>query len=126
MRYRVFIVRNVEYTLAITTIRYFFIIILDTPVQATLDIGRAMLKCQSEAFRTNNWRMKESLLVQWECLPMCFPSDFIHQHFSPVVLNATIYGVNTVFLLFRTLSRVNYCRKPDLFVRKLPERCSSS
>ncbi|KAH1003705.1 hypothetical protein HUJ04_003578 [Dendroctonus ponderosae] len=64
----------------------------EIPVQATLDIGRAMLKCQNEAFRTNNWRMKECLLMQWERLPNCFPSDFIHQHFSPVVLNATIYG----------------------------------
>ncbi|XP_066254685.1 serine/threonine-protein phosphatase 4 regulatory subunit 4-like [Euwallacea similis] len=64
----------------------------EVAVQATLDIGRAMLKCQSEVFRTNNWRMKESLLMQWECLPNCFPSDFIHQHFSPVVLTATIHG----------------------------------
>ncbi|XP_050303781.1 serine/threonine-protein phosphatase 4 regulatory subunit 4-like isoform X2 [Anthonomus grandis grandis] len=64
----------------------------EIPVQSTLDIGRAMLKCQHEAFRTNNWRMKESLLIQWERLPNCFPSDFIHQHFSPVVLAATVNG----------------------------------
>ncbi|XP_066151407.1 serine/threonine-protein phosphatase 4 regulatory subunit 4-like [Euwallacea fornicatus] len=64
----------------------------EVAVQATLDIGQAMLKCQSEVFRTNNWRMKESLLMQWECLPNCFPSDFIHQHFSPVVLTAAIHG----------------------------------
>ncbi|KAL1517631.1 hypothetical protein ABEB36_001369 [Hypothenemus hampei] len=64
----------------------------EIPVQATLDIGRAMLKCQNQAFKTNNWRMKECLLKQWERLPNCFPSDFIHQHFSPVILNATIYG----------------------------------
>lgn len=73
---------------------------IEIPVQATLDIGRAMLKCQNEAFKTNNWRMKECLLMQWEYLPHCFPSDFIHQHFSPVVLNAAVDGVSLVIIVF--------------------------
>ncbi|CAH1124911.1 unnamed protein product [Ceutorhynchus assimilis] len=64
----------------------------DTIFQATSDICRAMQKCHEDAFKTNDWRMKECSLRQWEFLPNSFPSDFIHQHFSTMVLNAAIHG----------------------------------
>ncbi|XP_060519685.1 serine/threonine-protein phosphatase 4 regulatory subunit 4-like isoform X2 [Cylas formicarius] len=62
----------------------------NVPVQATLEIGRALIKCQGEVFKTNNWRLKETLLKQMERLPVCMPSDFIHQHFTPIVLSAIL------------------------------------
>ncbi|KAF7282801.1 hypothetical protein GWI33_001948 [Rhynchophorus ferrugineus] len=64
----------------------------DLPLQSMLDIGRALLKCTTQVFKTNNWRMKESLLIQFEILPMVFPSDFIHHHFTQLVLNTCLSG----------------------------------
>ncbi|XP_030746538.1 serine/threonine-protein phosphatase 4 regulatory subunit 4-like isoform X4 [Sitophilus oryzae] len=64
----------------------------DLALQATLDIGRALLKCATQVFKTFNWRMKESILVQFEVLPMVMPSDFIHQHFTQFIINASLNG----------------------------------
>uniref|UniRef100_A0A1Y1KKB2 Serine/threonine-protein phosphatase 4 regulatory subunit 4 n=3 Tax=Photinus pyralis TaxID=7054 RepID=A0A1Y1KKB2_PHOPY len=58
----------------------------------TVDIGRAMLKCQFELTSGNNWRLLMHLLHQLEYLPNCMPPDFIHQHFTPFVLNCAVQG----------------------------------
>ncbi|CAH1113299.1 unnamed protein product [Psylliodes chrysocephalus] len=57
--------------------------------QATLDTGRALLKCQSEIFKYYNWRRNKTFLEQLEKLPLCMPPDFIHQHFTPLILKLT-------------------------------------
>ncbi|XP_072399856.1 serine/threonine-protein phosphatase 4 regulatory subunit 4-like isoform X2 [Diabrotica undecimpunctata] len=58
--------------------------------QATLDIGRGLLKCQVEIYSNYNWRRRMAFLVQLEDLPTCMPSDFIHQHFTPLVLKLSL------------------------------------
>lgn len=58
--------------------------------QITLDIGRALLKCQVEIYSNNNWRRRKAFLEQLEDLPTCMPADFIHQHFTPVIMKLTI------------------------------------
>ncbi|XP_023021744.2 serine/threonine-protein phosphatase 4 regulatory subunit 4 isoform X2 [Leptinotarsa decemlineata] len=58
--------------------------------QTTLEIGRALLKCQVEIFRYYNWRRKMEFLKQLEQLPICVSADFIHQHFAPLVLKLTV------------------------------------
>nr|CAH7758066.1 unnamed protein product [Callosobruchus chinensis] len=60
--------------------------------QTTVDIGRALLKCQAGVFKCYNWRRKMAFLQQLECLPVCFSVDFIHQHFTMLVLKLTIDG----------------------------------
>lgn len=65
----------------------------DKADQATIEIGRALLKCQLELTKGYNWRLLTSLLLQQEYLPNCMPADFIHQHFAPVVLSNVINGV---------------------------------
>nr|CAI5835735.1 unnamed protein product [Callosobruchus analis] len=60
--------------------------------QATVDIGRALLKCETGVFKCYNWRRKMAFLQQLECLPVCFSVDFIHQHFTNLVLKLTIDG----------------------------------
>ncbi|XP_069691176.1 serine/threonine-protein phosphatase 4 regulatory subunit 4-like isoform X3 [Periplaneta americana] len=57
---------------------------MDTTV---LDVGRALLKCETEISMTTNWRLHAMILGQLECLPHCMPSDFIHSHFIPVIFN---------------------------------------
>ncbi|XP_018567757.1 serine/threonine-protein phosphatase 4 regulatory subunit 4 isoform X2 [Anoplophora glabripennis] len=56
----------------------------------TLEISRALLKCQADIFRYHNWRRKMTFLQQLECLPNVIESDFIHQHFTSVILKLTI------------------------------------
>ncbi|XP_044272773.1 serine/threonine-protein phosphatase 4 regulatory subunit 4-like isoform X3 [Tribolium madens] len=57
---------------------------------ACLEIARALLKCQNELAKSYNWRIKSNFLQQLERLPFCMTSDFIHQHFSPVILNCVL------------------------------------
>ncbi|CAG9855810.1 unnamed protein product [Phyllotreta striolata] len=64
--------------------------------QTTIDMGRALVKCQTEIFKYHNWRRKRSFLEQLEKLPNCTPSDFIHQHFTPLILKLTIEGARPV------------------------------
>ncbi|KAK4873132.1 hypothetical protein RN001_015161 [Aquatica leii] len=59
---------------------------------ATLEIGRALLKCQFELTTRNNWRLSTMFLHQFERLPNCMPSDFIHQHFTPILLTCAAKG----------------------------------
>ncbi|CAH1979733.1 unnamed protein product [Acanthoscelides obtectus] len=64
----------------------------DDNKQTTIDIGRALLKCQAGVFKCYNWRRKMTYLQQLECLPVCFSVDFIHQHFTTLVLKLTVEG----------------------------------
>ncbi|KAL3285403.1 hypothetical protein HHI36_019507 [Cryptolaemus montrouzieri] len=57
----------------------------ETSTQTSLEIGRAILKCHMELSKGVNWRIQTDLLAQLEHLPNCLPSDFIHQHFTPVI-----------------------------------------
>ncbi|KAK9891382.1 hypothetical protein WA026_014624 [Henosepilachna vigintioctopunctata] len=57
----------------------------EASTQTSLEIGRAVLKCHMELSKGVNWRMQTDLLSQLEHLPNCFPSDFIHQHFTPII-----------------------------------------
>lgn len=72
------------------------ILIKDKADQSTMEIGRALLKCQLELTKGYNWRLLTTLLQQLERLPDCMPADFIHQHFTPVVMGNVINGVSTL------------------------------
>lgn len=84
--------------------------------QATMEIGRAMLKCQLELTKGYNWRLLSTYLAQLERLPQAIPSDFIHQHFTPVVLSNALNGrarpvrsqaVRTLLVFLRHNSKEN-------------------
>ena len=57
-----------------------------------MEIGRALLKCESEIAATYNWRLVSLMHSQLEILPKYFPSDFIYSYFVPMaffrILNA--------------------------------------
>ena len=57
-----------------------------------MEIGRALLKCESEIAATHNWRLVSLMHSQLEILPKYFPSDFIYSYFVPMaffrILNA--------------------------------------
>lgn len=65
----------------------------DKADQTTMEIGRALLKCQLELTKGYNWRLLTTLLEQLERLPECMPADFIHQHFTPVLVGNILNGV---------------------------------
>lgn len=58
----------------------------------TVDVGRAMFKCHMELTKGYNWRLLCLLLEQMEQVPLCMPSDFIHQQFTPSVIGNAING----------------------------------
>ncbi|KAG5882164.1 hypothetical protein JTB14_002888 [Gonioctena quinquepunctata] len=85
--------------------------------QCTLDVGRALLKCQVEVFRYYNWRRKMEFLEQLERLPICVSADFIHQHFTPLVLKLTVeararpvrtQAAKTLLIFLRFSSKENH------------------
>ncbi|XP_076653835.1 serine/threonine-protein phosphatase 4 regulatory subunit 4 isoform X2 [Halictus rubicundus] len=54
-------------------------------VDSTLmEIGRALLKCESEISSTHNWRLASMMHSQLEIIPKYFPSDFIYSYFVPM------------------------------------------
>ncbi|XP_033325954.1 serine/threonine-protein phosphatase 4 regulatory subunit 4 isoform X5 [Megalopta genalis] len=54
-------------------------------VDSTLmEIGRALLKCESEISTTHNWRLASMMHSQLEIIPKYFPSDFIYSYFVPM------------------------------------------
>lgn len=73
----------------------------DKADQSTMEIGRALLKCQLELTKGYNWRLLEQLLKEQERLPECMPSDFIHQHFTPVILGNVMNGVRNSNRIFK-------------------------
>lgn len=95
----------------------------ETVAPGTLEISRALLKCQADIFRYHNWRRKMTFLEQLECLPNVIESDFIHQHFTSVILKLTINAVSS----WENLLRIFYIcyfsfRGLDLCALKRPGR----
>lgn len=64
------------------------------------EIGRALVKCEVELTKGTNWRLLALFLQQLECLPNCMPPEFIHQHFTPSILNIAVTGVRMTYLMF--------------------------
>lgn len=87
------LVPNISETLEILTTAG--ILSIDNSFQETIEISRALLKCQVEIFKYHNWRRKMTFLQQLECLPNCIPGDFIHQHFTQVVIGLSLEAVST-------------------------------
>lgn len=71
----------------------------ETTNPATLDICRGLMKCQVEITKGTNWRLLTKLLYQFEYLPNCVPGDFIHQHFTPSLVNLAVAGVRYQFFV---------------------------
>ncbi|XP_017777798.1 PREDICTED: serine/threonine-protein phosphatase 4 regulatory subunit 4-like [Nicrophorus vespilloides] len=63
-----------------------------TSNQITSDIGRALFKCQTELSKAYNWRLTVTFLSQLECLPFCMPAEFIHNNFTPVLMDRSLNG----------------------------------
>lgn len=59
-----------------------------------MEIGRALLKCESEIASTHNWRLVSLMHSQLEILPKYFPSDFIYSHFVPMVFFRILNAVS--------------------------------
>ncbi|GLG97256.1 Protein piwi [Gryllus bimaculatus] len=53
----------------------------------SMEIGRAVLKCEAEISETHNWRLHSMLMSQLECLPLCLPSEFLHNYFIPIIFS---------------------------------------
>lgn len=70
------------------------VLFVENSSQVTIEIARALLKCQVEIFKYHNWRRKKNFLEQIECLPNCMPSDFIHQHFTQVIVSLSLEAVS--------------------------------
>lgn len=64
--------------------------------QSTLDICRGLAKCHSEIAKGTNWRLMTKFLHQLEYLPNCVPGDFIHQNFTPNIVNLAVAGVRSL------------------------------
>ncbi|XP_017767085.1 PREDICTED: serine/threonine-protein phosphatase 4 regulatory subunit 4-like isoform X2 [Eufriesea mexicana] len=60
------------------------IIGVDKMDSTVMEIGRALLKCESEIAATHNWRLVSLMHSQLEILPKYFPSDFIYSYFVPM------------------------------------------
>lgn len=69
----------------------------DATNPATLEVCRGLMKCQVEITKGTNWRLLTKLLYQLEYLPNCVPGDFIHQHFTPALVNIAVAGVSHHF-----------------------------
>lgn len=57
---------------------------IDKMDSIVMEIGRALLKCESEIAGTHNWRLVSLIHSQFEVLPKYFPSDFIYSYFVPM------------------------------------------
>ncbi|XP_012349045.1 serine/threonine-protein phosphatase 4 regulatory subunit 4 isoform X2 [Apis florea] len=57
---------------------------IDKMDSIVMEIGRALLKCESEMAGTHNWRLVSLIHSQFEVLPKYFPSDFIYSYFVPM------------------------------------------
>lgn len=93
------LVPNIGMTLELLTATG--ILSVENSSQSTIDIARALLKCQVEIFKYHNWRRKMNFLRQIECLPNCMPGDFIHQHFTQVIASLSLDAVsmNSIFFV---------------------------
>ncbi|XP_017885898.1 serine/threonine-protein phosphatase 4 regulatory subunit 4-like isoform X3 [Ceratina calcarata] len=59
---------------------------------AVIEIGRALLKCESEIAATHNWRLITQMHSQLEILPKYFPSDFIYSYFVPMAFFRVLHS----------------------------------
>lgn len=59
-----------------------------------MEIGRALLKCESEMAGTHNWRLVSLIHSQFEVLPKYFPSDFIYSYFVPMAFFRILHAVS--------------------------------
>lgn len=59
-----------------------------------MEIGRALLKCESEIAGTHNWRLVSLIHSQFEVLPKYFPSDFIYSYFVPMAFFRILHAVS--------------------------------
>ncbi|GJQ83912.1 hypothetical protein Trydic_g19850 [Trypoxylus dichotomus] len=84
------LVPNLKSTLSL--LAQFGFLSKDRTDQTTMEISRAVLKCQIELAKGYNWRLLATFIEQLECLPLCMPSDFIHQHFTPIILGNAANG----------------------------------
>lgn len=85
------LVPNLKSTL--TLLAQFGFLSKDRTDQTTMEISRAVLKCQIELAKGYNWRLLATFIEQLESLPLCMPCDFIHQHFTPIILGNAANGV---------------------------------
>lgn len=60
-----------------------------------MEIGRALLKCESEIAATHNWRLTSLMHSQLEILPKYFPSDFIYSYFVPMTFFRVLHAVSS-------------------------------
>ncbi|XP_012145713.1 serine/threonine-protein phosphatase 4 regulatory subunit 4 isoform X4 [Megachile rotundata] len=60
------------------------IIGIDRVDTTVMEIGRALLKCESEIASTHNWRLAVLMYSQLEVIPKYFSSDFIYSYFVPM------------------------------------------
>lgn len=102
------LVPNISSTLECLTLTG--VLSVDNSSQITIEIARALLKCQVEIFKYHNWRRKRNFLQQIECLPNCMPGDFIHQHFTQVVVALSLEAVSNFIysLLYLINKKINY------------------
>lgn len=77
-----------------------------------MEIGRALLKCESEIAATHNWRLVSSMHSQLEILPKYFPSDFIYSYFVPMaffrILHAVSFKITRVSFLTKIYDIVKF------------------
>lgn len=91
-----------------------------------MEIGRALLKCESEIASTNNWRLSSLMHSQLEILPKYFPSDFIYSHFVPMaffrILNAVSRESNCTRLICSKFTKLH---PVFIFQRPIPVRLAA-
>ncbi|CAK9812642.1 Serine/threonine-protein phosphatase 4 regulatory subunit 4 [Anthophora quadrimaculata] len=68
------------------------IIGVDRMDSTVMEIGRALLKCESEIAATHNWRLTSLMHSQLEILPKYFPSDFIYTYFVPMAFFRVLHA----------------------------------
>lgn len=59
-----------------------------------MEIGRALLKCESGIAATHNWRLAVLMYSQLEILPKYFSSDFIYSYFVPMAFFRILHAVS--------------------------------
>ncbi|CAK9810176.1 Serine/threonine-protein phosphatase 4 regulatory subunit 4 [Anthophora plagiata] len=68
------------------------IIGVDRMDSTVMEIGRALLKCESEIAASHNWRLTSMMHSQLEILPKYFPSDFIYTYFVPMAFFRVLHA----------------------------------
>lgn len=69
------------------------VLVKNEVLPTTLELTRAILKCQLDVFLSFNWRIQVCFLYQLERLPNCMASNFIFEHFTPVIFDVIVDAV---------------------------------